>query len=194
MFGNGLHDCIRTGNYILKIKSEIGDFIGHNLKWTMYLTMLLKMEYHLTISLSRVNWSSGHHLESSPVPTFLLIRISSWITHSRTGNRDSCIRQYGQCVDEHLFIFTFVRWALYKNKSGSVCMDRTTFRDLWVGRPASWICRVTNRVHFVWTQTGRHSILNTTFANVINGNCFASRALEYRPHTPQTHTLYRCQQ
>jgi len=24
---------------------------------------------------------------------------------------------------------------------------------------ASWMCRVTNRVHIAWTQTGRHSIL-----------------------------------
>jgi len=36
-------------------------------------------------------------------------------------------------------------------------MNRTTFRDLhWC---ASWICRVTDRVHIAWTQTDRHSIL-----------------------------------
>jgi len=27
----------------------------------------------------------------------------------------------------------------------------------WSAR--AWICRVTNRVHIAWTQTGRHSIL-----------------------------------
>jgi len=27
---------------------------------------------------------------------------------------------------------------------------------------SAWICRVTNRVHIAWTQTGRHSILKCT--------------------------------
>ena len=31
------------------------------------------------------------------------------------------------------WIFTFVRWALYKINCGSFCMNRTTFRDPWVG-------------------------------------------------------------
>ena len=33
-----------------------------------------------------------------------------------------------------LRIFPFVSWSVYKNKCGSFCMTRTTFRDLWVGR------------------------------------------------------------
>ena len=31
------------------------------------------------------------------------------------------------------YIFTFVHWALYKINWGSFCMNRTTFRDPWVG-------------------------------------------------------------
>ena len=33
----------------------------------------------------------------------------------------------------HILIFKFVSWALYTNKCGSFCMNRTTFRDMWVG-------------------------------------------------------------
>ena len=38
-------------------------------------------------------------------------------------------------LKEHIcyIIFTFVRWALYKINCGSFCMNRTTFRDSWMG-------------------------------------------------------------
>ena len=98
-----------------------------------------------------------------------------------------------QCY--YIVIFTFVRWALYKTNCGSFCMNRTTFRDPWPGGVlvknmyycassiyALWICRVTNRVHIAWTQTGRHSILKYHF--IVYSYVYDSERLHTEP-SPQ---------
>ena len=43
------------------------------------------------------------------------------------GNQSTCRIWYIMLKKSQIYIFTFVRWALYK-----IYMNRTTFRDLWV--------------------------------------------------------------
>ena len=57
----------------------------------------------------------------------------------------------------------------------------------------SWICRVTNRVHIAWTQTGRHSILNWITLNNIPINTRSLYLLKYAQywwHGYNTHVHY----
>ena len=143
----------------------------------MFLTMLLKMEYHLTISLSRVNWSSGHHLESSPVPTFLLIRISS---------------RKEQETETHASVSTvsvLTNIYLYLHSSVELCTKINMVQFAWTVRPfvtfewAEWAGPLhgfaASPIVFISHETGRHSIFNTTFANVINGNLIFFFAFTY---------------
>ena len=70
-------------------------------------------------------------------------------------------------------IFTFVGWALYKVYCGSFCMNRTTFREPWVGGVLVKTCIIALR---------RSTFLKEKqiYARALHG--FAASPIEFNSH------------
>ena len=91
-----------------------------------------------------------HHM-STIFDLFMLISeiYKKCCVNDKTETKQCVLVEY---IWEYIWIFTLVSWALYKNKCGSFCMNRTTFRDLWVGGVSMKTCIIALRRSTFWKE------------------------------------------
>ena len=81
------------------------------------------------------------------------------VRQSDIGNR-CCLVVIVLCYS---WIFTFVRWALYKINCGLFCMNRTIFRDPWVGGVLVKTCIIALRRSTFLKEKQIHNVIKFSF-------------------------------